>query len=198
MKKLAIAASSVALAAMPMVGVFADPAADQIATDTISIQVKDACSFTAGDADRTYSVANATNGTPVSPTNTDGPGNVHSFTVFCNKNSGYTVSSTAANLTASNISDVFAYATSLPNAQSEAAAKADGKWNATIAAGAGLTDQEISQITAAATAATIVNHGAASVADGETFTSTYTAWVGTETPAGTYSGTISYTLAPAS
>ena len=197
MKKSIIAAgaASVALAAMPVLGVFAD---DTEVVDTIEVTVQESCTFrtiesSASAADTSYA-ASGTNATgSISPLN--GGSNVHTFNVFCNNNSGYVVSAVAEDLEDANVSgDVFAYATSLPTSSSSDALKKDGKWNATIAAGTGLEDAEIGQIQSADTSADIVTHNAASIASGETFTAAYTAWIGTETPAGTYSGNITYTL----
>ena len=177
MKKLAIAGASLALAAMPVLGVFADD--DRSVTDTINVTVDASCTFSAGGA-------NGTNGQPVSPVNNSS--NEHSFTVFCNNNSGYKVSATASALTKSGVTDNFAYAATLPSGTA-------GAWNAAIsqAQGGSLT---IEQLPSGGAATDIVTLGEASAAAGETFKATYTAYIGTETPAGTYTGTIGYTLTP--
>ena len=182
MKKLAIAASSVALAAMPVVGVFAEPQA----TDTIEVTVNSSCTFTSGAGTATYSAAGS-NGASVSPS-VGGGSNEHSFTVFCNNNSGYKVSATASALSKTGVTDNFAYAASLPSGTA-------GAWNAAIsqAAGGSLT---IEQLPSGGAATDIVSLSEASGASGETFKAAYTAYIGTETPAGTYTGTIGYTLAP--
>ncbi len=185
MKKLAIAGASVvalAGAAMPMVGVFADD--DRSVTDTINVTVDASCAFTQGGDNGTYE-ANGANGASVQPKTNNT--NVHTFTVFCNTNSGYKVSATAHDLTQSGVTDKFDYSATLPSG-------ADSGWNAAI----GKTTQSltIAQLTAADTPTDIVTLGAASVTGGETFTATYSAYIGTETPAGTYTGTIEYTLNP--
>ena len=184
MKKLAIAASSVALAAMPVVGVFADPAADQQATDTIQITVDGSCSFTTGSGIATYAAQGGV-GESVQPKN--GGTNEHEFTVFCNDNDGYKVSATAQALNQSpSISANFAYVNSLPSG-------ATGAWNALISqeSGGSLT---LDQLPTGGAATDIVTKSGASVTGGETFKATYTAYIGTATPAGIYSGTIAYTL----
>lgn len=188
MKKLAIAGASLALAAMPVVGVFA--ADDRAVTDTISVQVAASCTFSQGGDDATYSYANGTNASGVvNPVNNSS--NVHTFTVFCNQNSGYTVAAEASALSATGITDVFAYKATLPSTG------ADGAWNATIAADAGNTNAlTVAQLADNGASKTVVTGSQASAAAGETFTATYTAYIGTETPAGTYTGTIGYTLAP--
>ena len=182
MKKSLIAGAGVAalaMAAVPFAGVFADPAA----TDTINITVNPSCSFTTGSGAATYAATGA-DGASVSPSNAGS--NVHTFTVFCNDNDGYTVSATAGALTQSGVNDNFAYANSLPSG-------ATGAWNAAIAK----TTESLSieQLPSGGAATDIVTLGEASVTGGETFTATYTAYIGTATPAGLYTGTIGYTLA---
>lgn len=181
MKKLAIVASSVALAAMPVVGVFATDA-NQQATDTIQITVDATCTFTAGSGTATYT-ASGTNGSgQVSPSLSSS--NVHNFTVFCNNNAGYAVTAVATALSQNGVTDDFDYVATLPSSG------VDGAWHAQIA-GTGLKNQ----LPDGGTSTTIIERTEASGASGESFTSTYTAWIGTETPAGTYEGTIGYTLA---
>ena len=68
-----------------------------------------------------------------------------------------------------------------------------GAWHAEIATeDTGLTATQLSN---GGAATDVITKAGASDADGESFTATYTAWIGTATPAGTYSGTIAYTLA---
>lgn len=184
MKKLAIVASSVALAAMPVLGVFADD--DTSVTDTIQVTVSPSCTFNQGGTDATYSATGTNASGVVQPKNSNT--NVHTFTVFCNDNDGYKVSATATALNQTPaISANFAYAATLPSTGTT------GAWHAEIATED--TSLTAAQITAAATATDIITKAGASDADGEDFTATYTAYIGTATPAGTYSGTIGYTLA---
>ena len=184
MKKSLIAGAGVAalaMAAVPFAGVFADPQA----TDTIEVTVNSSCTFTTGAGTATYS-ASGNNGASVNPQS--GSSNVHDFTVFCNDNDGYKVSATANALNQSPaITANFAYAATLPSG-------ADGAWNAAIgqAQGGSLV---LEQLPSGGAATDIVSHTGASVTGGESFTATYTAYIGTATPTGTYSGTIAYTLA---
>ena len=187
MKKSLIAGAGVAalaMAAVPFAGVFADPAADQLATDTIQITVEASCTFTTGSGDTTYTATGTNQSGQVAPQNASSS-SVHNFTVFCNNNSGYNVTAVAQALTASGITDDFDYVATLPSSG------ADGAWHATIA-GTGVQDQ----LPDGGASTTIVNRAEASGASGESFTSTYSAYIGTETPAGTYDGDITYTLAP--
>lgn len=184
MKKLAIVASSVALAAMPVLGVFATD--DTSSTDTIEVTVSPSCTFSQGGGDATYSVTGTNASGVVQPKNNNT--NVHTFTVFCNNNTGYKVSATASVLNQDPaISANFAYVATLPSTGTT------GAWHAEIATeDTGLT---ATQLPAGGAATDIITKAGASDADGEDFTATYTAYIGTATPAGTYSGTIGYTLA---
>ena len=188
MKKSIIAAgaASVALAAMPVLGVFADD--DRSVTDTINVTISPSCTFSAGGDDVAYSVTGTNASGVVNPVNNSS--NVHTFTVFCNQNSGYTVAATASALSATGVTDTFAYAASLPSG-------VDSAWHAQFAADAGNTNTlTVTQLPAGGAETTIISANQASATGGETWTATYTAYIGTETPAGTYTGTIGYTLAP--
>lgn len=184
MKKLAIAGASLALAAMPVLGVFAED--DTSSTDTIQVTVSPSCTFSQGGGDATYSATGTNASGVVNPSNNSS--NVHTFTVFCNDNDGYKVSATAQALNQSTpITANFAYVASLPSTGTT------GAWHATIATeDTGLT---AAQLPNGGAATDIITKAGASDADGEDFTATYTAYIGTATPAGTYSGTIAYTLA---
>ena len=188
MKKALIAgAASVALAAMPVLGVFADD--DRAVKDTINVTVSPSCTFSQGGDNVSYSVTGTNASGVVNPVNNSS--NVHEFTVFCNQNSGYTVAAEATALSATGITDVFAYKATLPSTG------VDGAWNATFAAASGNTNTlTVAQLADGGASKTIITSGQASAAAGETWTATYTAYIGTETPAGTYTGTIDYTLAP--
>ena len=85
----------------------------------------------------------------------------------------------------SGVTDNFAYAKTLPSG-------ADGAWHAAFSqTGEALT---LDELPAGGAATDIATRTEASVAGGETFKAAYTAYIGTETPAGTYTGTIEYTL----
>ncbi len=186
MKKSLIAAgaASVALAAMPVLGVFADD--DTSVTDTIQVTVSPSCTFSQGGTDDTYSATGTNASGVVAPVS--GGSAVHNFTVFCNNNTGYKVSATATALNQSpSITANFAYVATLPSTGTT------GAWHATVATEA--TGVTAAQLPAGGAATDIITKAGASDADGEDFTVTYSAYIGTETPAGTYSGTIEYTLA---
>ncbi len=197
MKKSLIAGAGVAafaMAAFPFAGVIATDA-NQQATDTIQVTVSPSCTFTAGSGTATYS-ATGTNGQDVNPSVTveQTTSNQHSFTVFCNNNTGYKVSATAGALNRSTpTTDKFVYV----GGDAPTLSGVNGQWHAQIAkTTASLTVTQLaSPTTGESTTADIITLGEASVTGGETFTATYTAHIGSETPAGLYSGEISYTLA---
>lgn len=202
-KLIAAGAASLAVAAMPIVGVFADD--DRSITDTLSITVNATCTFDAehgGSAtDTTYS-ATVLNGAQAA-FNASG---VHTFDVFCNDNEGWTVTATApVPLAASGVAtshNITYAAAALPSTGAE------GTWNA-IVSGTGVAggNTGITAGTGGDSNLYIATDGGVIATedhstDGSTFTVTYGAYVGTQTPAGTYTatsttggGTMDYTLA---
>ena len=195
MKKLLAGAGAVALAALPVAGVFA---ADTSVTDTIQITVNSACTITEGSTtdgldnkDTTYAdtVANGAE-TTFSGTHT---GN-HVFHVSCNAPGGWSFSANPSNLagytdsgkgTSNNDSINFVASGSYVSTG------AAGDWTATITAPAGIT---VTQPATAGSANTIISETNAQASNVE-ITAAYKAYVGTETSAGFYEGTIAYTLA---
>ena len=187
MKKKLIAASaaSLAVAAMPMVGVL--------------LTVEATCSFNTGDSSvasaTTYS-ATVENGAIASLSNSSS----HKFNVFCNDTDGWKVTAGKPNnLTppaehTTNGHVITYQASALPAAN----AATEGAWIATVS-GNGVS-AELSGITTASTVNYIATDGGiiaqeGASTDGSSFTVTYGAYVGTETAADTYTGTIGYTLA---
>ena len=195
MKKLAIAGASVALAAMPVVGVFATDIAT--VTDTLQITVDAACSInavtaTTGSDDTTYS-ANVLNGKIAAFNNNS----KHDFSVVCNNNAGWKVTAGTPNDlagTGSNAHVIDYKAEALPAADSAD----DGQWMA-VATGSSVPATAEGNGIADATGHIKTTGGIiateAHSTNGSTFTVTYGAYVGTKTAADTYTGTIGYTLA---
>ncbi len=189
MKKLAIAASSVALAAMPVVGVFAVDDIDVV--DTIKVTVDSSCTFRTssdGTLDGAYT-AHGSNGQTVTPSVSGGT-NVHTFNVFCNNNKGYTVTATAqalSNIDSATpaIADTFAYKADLSGLTTTSG------WHAQFAP---VTEGvSVTQLPDAGTGTIITRSGSTATA-GDAWTATYTAKIGSETKAGNYEGTITYNL----
>ncbi|MCR5700088.1 MAG: hypothetical protein K6G49_01480 [Candidatus Saccharibacteria bacterium] len=153
-------------------------------TDTVVATVVPSCTFSSTTDDETYS-GSAANGSEVNNFN---DGGVHEFFLFCNNSGGYTVSATPHDLTTTGaIEDVIAYT------DNYAASGNNGLWTAEIASSAsGVTVTSPVPVGGG----TIISSNTQSSAD-MSFTATYKAYVGLNTPAGTYSGTIVYTLAAA-
>lgn len=185
MKKslIATSAAAVALAAMPMAGVFA--ADDTQVVDTIQVTVDSACTFNAEQSasmsDTTYS-ATVKNGAEASFNNSG----AHKFNVMCNNNSGYNVTATATPLTGGTVST-----NTIPYTASYVNSGANGDWSATVAAG---TNNASAVTTGAITSGSVIVTQNAATASTD-FTVTYKAYVGTTTPADTYTGTMTYDLA---
>lgn len=180
MKKLAIAASSVALAAMPVLGVFADTTE---LTDSISVTIDASCTFNEATG-KSYTDSSVAVGAQAG-FNDNGQ---HAFNVFCNDDGGWTVSAGAPGvLHDSEQSDTahdFVY-----QASAITAAGAEGKWSAAVSG----TPASVTYI--ATTGGAIAGSDGETAAAGADFTVTYDAWAGTQSAAGTYSGSVTYTLA---
>lgn len=184
-KMIAAGAASLALAAMPVVGVFAVDDTDVV--DTIIVTVDATCSFNAGQsssaADTQYS-ATVPNGAEATFNNSG----AHKFNVTCNDNDGYAVTATPTNLIGNAVST-----NNIPYTTSYSASGTDGMWSATVTS---------SDVTGAGLVSPVPDIDAQShviiTEDGPTenssFTVTYAAYVGTETPADTYQGTMTYGL----
>ena len=149
-------------------------------TDTINVTVSSNCTFS-GAIDKTY-IGSATNGAEVENFNDSG---VHEFNLFCNNNSGYVVTATPYNLTATGTNAAISYT------DNYTPSGANSLWTAIIASDtAGLTVTSPVPVGGG----TIISSSSSTTAAGATFTATYEAYVGSTTPAGTYTGIIEYTL----
>jgi len=153
-------------------------------TDTINITVSPSCTFNSV-SDETY-VGSAANGTAVSNFNDSG---VHEFNLFCNNNSGFVVTATPYDLEATGIEDVIAYTADY------ATSGVDSLWTANI--DSDTADVTVDNSVVPVGGGTIISSNTHTAASGASFTATYEAYVGSATPAGTYTGTIVYTLSPA-
>lgn len=195
MKKLAIAGASVALAAMPVVGVFAEQQAT--VTDTVNLTVAKTCMMEASAATSSYNLGTSTvaheyaavTGTPM--------------TITCNAQAGWTITATANALTATGTNQNIpfgAYSTAGESVWSLSLAKSGNDTNnASIASG-------FDDYTAATANETVVvsatgESGAKTAVSGLVITPSYKAYGAAHQAAGTYSGTVVYTfndLTPAS
>lgn len=219
MKKLAIAGASVALAAMPVVGVFADTTSH---TDTINLTLSQVC--TLGTV--TTGTANADDATTHNPTEASGDytgvwtgdtlaatvsaGNTYTalgtttFTIRCNDDSGYQLKAASG----TNDGDATTPKATLVSG-TNTIKSADGSgyaagtagtsyWNFKLsAASTGLTiangyNAAIAVPTSATTIASAA--GAGNLQDGQSVTVTYGAGIDNHQATGTYAGTVVYTL----
>ncbi len=201
-KIIAGVVAGLGMAALPL-GAFATDVTS--VTDTVSVTINPTCTFTttsyttagsgeqANTATSSYS-ATVANGATAS-FNSDG---AHQFTVVCNDNEGWKVTAgTPGNLTGGtgNNHPITYTAAALPSQ-----AQAEGVWNAVVSgdtiADTGIDNSGVLSGGYIKTNGGIIATEAASTSTtGSTFTVTYGAYVGTNTAAGTYTGTIQYTLA---
>ena len=223
MKKIAIAASSVALAAMPVVGVFAATTDVRQSTDTLNVTVNDTCNITSTYATtgadgswgteqddtahvdpvyqtkkNTWTVSMDNSASKTSP--------AHTIAIFCNNTKGWDLNAqNAANLSTGTGGDTIAYNTS-------AAANTEGYYVSVAASSS--TDSQASISTdnvhngkfdgSSNSAVSIYSKAPVTTGDNQHTGSTSTAsidvayTVGTDatTEAGTYTGTVVYTLVP--
>ena len=182
MKKTLIAGASLALAAMPVVGVFAtDPT--QTVTDHISLTVAESCTFTTGGSDITPSASAVTAGTEATFTN-----GTHSFVIGCNSKS-YTVSATATDLvnSAATSHGTIGYVDNSAYTTATAATPIaeDGVWTAILTGGKANAEIGKTQVT--------IKEGTSTSTD--QFSVQYKALAGKGQNQGTYSGTVEYVLA---
>ena len=149
--------------------------------DTLNIIVSETCTFR--DVSDITFTGSAISGSEVSNFNNSG---VHEFNLFCNSSNGYTVTATPYDLTSvGEIEDIIAYT------DNYTASGKDGLWTAVITTSApGVTATSPVPVGGGV----IISSGTNTSASGTTFTAAYSAYVGSITPAGTYTGTIEYQL----
>lgn len=149
-------------------------------TDTINVTVQPSCTFT-NVSNETYA-GSATNGAEVNNFNDNGQ---HVFNIFCNDHNGFEVSATAYDLKATGVEDVIAYTDNYTHTG------VNSMWTAGITSSStGVTVVPVVPIGGGTIFSSDTNTSTAGVS----FTATYSAYVGTATPAGTYTGVIEYTL----
>lgn len=190
MKKALIAgAASVALAAMPVVGVFATDITK--VTDTLTVTIDPICSFNAQQGVDSQNAAYATNGYSATMTANDFDDSFGetTLTVTCNNAKGYTVSSTMNNLVgpakASSGNETITYSTD------DLTAAGEGKYSAgyskTINGGQATTGQ-------VPATGTLMTSSVMTPAGGDTAVITYKVSTTNNQAAGSYTGTAVYTL----
>ena len=168
MKKLAIVGASLAFAALPVVGVFADnPAA---IVDTINVTVGETCTFTSSNSgDKTYTLTMSTNDLQTTAGSS-------TFTAICNNASGFSVSATPTSI--SGTGEAITYSATTPTAGS-------GTWTAT-----NTTDSA----NIPATGGTLMSAAGVTTSTGVQKTVNYTVSTKNNQAKGSYSGTMTYQL----
>ena len=187
MKKSLIAGASalaLGLAVIPAAGVFAADVTE--ITDTVKVTIDPTCSFNttnSASASNTEFSATVLNGAEAAFNNSG----AHKFNVTCNNNDGYTVTATPTNLIGTK--PATGDKNNIPYTTSYSASGEDGMWTATIAGDEGATITSPVPAIDAASHIVVTEDGATA---NTTFTTTYKVYVGTETPADTYTGTMAY------
>ena len=171
MKKSIVAgAASLVLAAMPVVGVFADDPAAVV--DTLTVTVNESCTFehdgSASGAFTHEMTAGALNANFGSST----------LKAACNNGKGYTIGAVFTSLAhTGNAGEAITYSVDTPTAGS-------GTWTAQIGDGANI----------AATNGTLANTNTQDPSGGSTYTVNYKVSLHDDQAQGTYRGTATYTL----
>lgn len=195
-KKITLGAASIALAAMPVAGVFAAQQTSTI-TDTLNAKVLSACEFTrtgvagstvvdttVGEIAPSWDGPSAGTGHTYSATikpSTDVELGTSTFTGYCNDAAGFTVTVVTPSLVDGTKSIAFAGATNPGAGEGWTLTRAlDGSAAALFANATGDTFMNASAPTDAATA--------------KTATATYTVYTSSTTKSGNYSGDVVYTF----
>lgn len=194
MKKMLIATgvASLAVAAMPVVGVFADVTGS---TDTLEIKVNPTCSFTTGNQGETTAAQTFTdtvlNGQKAAFKVGENAKSTHKFNVVCNDNDGWKVTAAGNDLSgaAGNNHRITMVAGAVYAAGS---GQAEGQWSGALS-GTGVISGGYIPLPTEGVAAPVIATESASTAS-SAFTVTYDAYVGTQTAADTYTGTVTYSL----
>lgn len=207
MKKLAIAGASVALAAMPVVGVFADTATYTNIADKIQLTVSETCVMEADSALTEQIATGSIKGTAVTLGGSPAVAgteftavNGTQMTITCNAQSGWQLSATPTSLSAEGTGDTIPFgaypASIVPNTTTSV-------WSAKITLGGNdITHASIASgwdSFAGSTSGVILsstgNTGAKDSVSGLTVTPSYKAYAANNQAAGSYSGTITYAFA---
>ncbi len=192
MKKLAIAGASVALAAMPILGAFAD------VTDTVILTIPDACSVGQTSSSQTGGGVTLTETNAVNEHlyswDADGTaGGV--LKVSCNDAAGWQVKAVGASTGTPVTSMVPSAANATPIVTGTATSGATSNWAFKVAGTTGVTVVSTYQDYAAVPAtATKVAGGSGAVSEGTIYTG-YQVWVSATQQAATYTGKVTYTVA---
>ncbi|MDO4508159.1 MAG: hypothetical protein Q4B65_02120 [Candidatus Saccharibacteria bacterium] len=185
MKKALIAgAASLAMAAMPVVGVFA---VDQ--TDTLKVTIDSSCSVKNITHDNGSDEVGKWSGDTLSGTLSAGAYDNNfgstSMTVVCNNSAGWQVTATTSDL-------VNAKNDKISPVANLSAGTTGYNWTVSQDDGTGLTIPTGAQ--GAAAEDSVASYNKPTDGNGKTFTVTYGISLANDVAAGTYSGTVAYTL----
>lgn len=182
-KSLIVAsASAVALAAMPIVGVFAADDANNV-TDTISVTIESVCQYDdTTSSGHTYAISNQIPGTLVTPTS----GTPTELTIHCTNVKGYQITPTFSVLKRS--ADTAETATNI--------AYGDGvTGNPAIAAADSQTWTAYYSLNSGTAAVFPIAGVTGNTSYTDTYELSYKVGLENDQPAGTYTGTALYTIA---
>ena len=182
MKKLAIAGASVALAAMPVVGVFA--ATGTTVTDTVQVTIDSACTITSTQAANTYSDT-MTNGQLKSDFGST------EMTINCNDPAGWHITAVGSGADATDKTAMNATGSGTDIATGTATSGAASNWAMKVT-GTGATG--FTTFAAVPSSATNVATGSGSVS-GAVLNTYYQVFISATQQADTYTGQVTYTLA---
>ena len=176
-KLIAAGAASLAVAAMPIVGVFA--AAPVEVVDNLTLNVNESCTFSTGGTGLNLSdTINAGAETTWSSSS-------HAFVINCNSvNYGVTAVSTDLTKSGATAHGTIEYVTNAAYTTGVANIGDDGKWTAVLTNG----DDDA----AIGKTSTTIKSGHATTTDG--FSVAYKAYAGNAQEQGQYTGTVTYTL----
>ena len=174
-------AASLAVAAMPVVGVFADTTT---VTDTVQVTINSACTITSSQAANTYS-GTMTNGQLKSDFGST------TMTINCNDAAGWHVTAVGSGADATDKTAMNATSTGTDIATGTAQSGDTSNWAMKVT-GTGATG--FTTFAAVPSSATNVATGSGTVAAG-TLTTTYQVFISATQQADTYTGQVTYTLA---
>ena len=182
MRKIAIAGASVALAALPALGVFA--ATGQTVTDTVEVTIGSACLITTSQTANTYSDS-MTNGQLKSDFGST------EMTINCNDAGGWHVTAIGSGADSTDKTAMNATGTGTDIATGTAQSGDTSNWAMKVT-GTGATG--FTTFAAVPAGATDVARGNGAVSGG-TLTTTYQVFISATQQADTYTGQVTYTLA---
>ena len=182
MRKIAIAGASVALAALPALGVFA--ATGQTVTDTVEVTIGSACLITTSPTANTYSDS-MTNGQLKSDFGST------EMTINCNDAGGWHVTAIGSGADSTDKTAMNATGTGTDIATGTAQSGDTSNWAMKVT-GTGATG--FTTFAAVPAGATDVARGNGAVSGG-TLTTTYQVFISATQQADTYTGQVTYTLA---